>query len=62
VRGPAGIKRTVKLVNTVEIYPHLGYISPESPIGRALMGKRAGETIVVATPGGEVTYTILAIR
>jgi transcription elongation factor GreA len=62
VQTQAGLQRTVKVVNTYEIDPHLGYISPESPVGQALMGKRAGETVVVATPGGTVTYTILTIR
>jgi len=62
VRTPAGIKRTVRLVNTDEIDPHIGYISPESPVGCALMGKHAGDTALVPTPSGEVIYYILSVR
>ncbi len=36
-------------------------ISYSSPIGRALIGKEVGETIVVSTPGGNVDYEILAV-
>ncbi len=37
------------------------YISAESPAGKALMGKGAGESVTVDAPGGQVTYKIVKI-
>ncbi|CAA9545120.1 MAG: Transcription elongation factor GreA [uncultured Thermomicrobiales bacterium] len=38
-----------------------GRLSSESPVGKALMGARAAETIVVTTPGGEISYEVIAV-
>ena len=37
-------------------------ISDQSPIGRALMGHRAGDTVIVATPVGERRFTIMDVN
>ena len=37
-------------------------ISDQSPIGRALMGHRAGDTVTVATPVGERRFTIVDVN
>ncbi len=37
------------------------YISAESPVGKALMGKAAGETVTVDAPGGQISYEIVKI-
>ena len=37
------------------------YISAESPAGKALMGKQAGDTVVVDAPGGQFSYQIVKI-
>ena len=37
-------------------------ISDQSPIGRALMGHRAGDTVIVATPVGERRFTIIDVN
>jgi len=37
-------------------------ISHESPIGKALMGHRAGDTVRVPTPGGQITFRIEKIE
>lgn len=39
-----------------------GSISNESPVGKALLNHRIGETVVVETPGGDVRYEILNIQ
>ncbi|MBV8403905.1 MAG: transcription elongation factor GreB [Gammaproteobacteria bacterium] len=39
-----------------------GYISMDSPLGRALLKRRIDEEVSVETPGGQRTYVILAIR
>ena len=38
-----------------------GRISDESPIGRALLGHRVGETVTVEAPAGEMRFTILSV-
>ncbi len=42
--------------------PALRRISVESPLGRALLGRRAGDTVVVERPRGEVEYGIVSVR
>ena len=50
------------LVGAFEAQPSAGRISNESPVGKALLGRRAGELIMVSTPGGVKEYTILSIE
>ena len=50
-----------ELVGSTEANPSAGRISDESPIGRALMGHREGETITVEAPAGELQYRIVAV-
>jgi transcription elongation factor GreA len=50
------------MVGAKEADPRNGRISNESPIGRALMGKRAGEVVEAETPGGIVRLKILRIE
>jgi transcription elongation factor GreA len=52
---------TYHLVGPNEANPTEGRISHESPIGRALMGKRVGETAVAATPNGSLEFKIIEI-
>ena len=49
------------IVGSTEANPIENRISDESPIGKALMGKKKGETISVDTPGGETKLTVLLI-
>ncbi len=53
---------TFYLVGPNEANPRQGRISHESPIGRALIGKKVGETAVATTPNGSVHFKILEIR
>ncbi len=53
---------TYQLVGVKEADPPSGRISHESPFGQALMGRRAGDTVVASTPGGEVSLHILEVR
>jgi transcription elongation factor GreA len=56
-----GEPRELTIVGARESDPSSGKISYESPVGRALVGKTVGEDAVIRTPGGEVTYRIVAI-
>ncbi len=53
---------TYLLVGAKEADPRNGKISNESPIGRALIGKRAGERVTAQTPAGEISLKILSIE
>jgi len=50
------------LVGAFEANPSAGRISNESPVGKALLGRKAGELVIVSTPGGVKEYTILSIE
>lgn len=50
-----------QIVGSAEADPFRGRISNESPVGRALMGHRAGECVVARTPAGNLRLTIMAI-
>ncbi len=49
------------IVGPHEANPSEGKISNESPVGRALMGRKLGDSVTVSTPSGVRTYTILAL-
>jgi transcription elongation factor GreA len=53
---------TYLLVGAKEADPRNGKISNESPIGRALIGKRAGERVTAQTPGGEISLKIISVE
>ncbi len=50
-----------KIVSTAEADPIMGLISDDSPLGKALIGQRKGDSINVETPMGVVKYTITDI-
>ena len=50
------------VVGRAEANPREGRISNESPLGRALMDHRAGETVKVEAPGGSFTVQILKVE
>lgn len=53
---------TYHLVGPTEADPSKGKISHESPIGKALMDKKVGETAEAETPGGTIKFKILKIE
>ncbi len=50
------------IVGSAEADPEKGWISNESPIGKALLGKKAGDTIEVEVPAGKIQYKIKKIK
>ncbi|MGH7141878.1 MAG: transcription elongation factor GreA [Candidatus Saccharimonadales bacterium] len=50
-----------QVVGTVEANPLEGKISDESPIGRALLGKKVGEEVEIKTTGEKAIYKISEI-
>jgi transcription elongation factor GreB len=51
-----------RIVGADESDAQRGYISIESPVARALMGKRVGDTVTVMRPKGEVTFEIRGVH
>lgn len=52
---------TYKLVGSIESNPDKGFVSNESPIGKALIGKKVGDIATITTPGGEIQMKVLKI-
>jgi len=50
------------IVGSTEADPGNGRISNESPMGKALLGKRKGAKVTVAAPGGKIKFKILRIE
>ena len=55
-------EETYKIVGSQEADPMNGVISEDSPFGRALLGKNAGDDVVVDAPAGPVEYKILKVE
>ncbi len=56
-----GEEETFHIVGAPESNPLEKRISHESPLGRALVGKKVGEKIEIAVPVGKLTYQIMRI-
>ena len=52
---------TYSIVGSNQADPLEQKISDQSPIGRALMGKKAGDRVVVTAPAGEIRFRILEV-
>jgi transcription elongation factor GreB len=59
---PDPVERTWRLVDQDESDPNLGRISVQSPIGRALLGRKAGDSLTVGLPKGTVEMEILSVH
>jgi len=55
-------KHTFQIVGSTEADPDQGKISDESPIGKALLGKKVGEHAEVEIPAGITTYKVVKIK
>ena len=51
-----------KIVGSTEANSLKGKISNESPVGKALMGRKVGETVEVDTQAGVIAYKVLEIQ
>lgn len=50
-----------RIVGAQEADPTSGLISNVSPLGKALIGSRAGDKVSFETPGGEVEFSVLSV-
>ena len=56
------VEETVKIVGSTESDPFEGKISNESPLGKAMIGKKRGDIIKVDFMGNEVKYQVLDVK
>ena len=50
-----------RVVGSTESDPKNNKISDESPVGKALLGKKVGDEVIVDAPAGEIKLKVLAI-
>ena len=62
VEDEDGAEHTYRIVGADESDMTKRFISIDSPVARALLGKRAGDDVVVRVPKGEVTYTVVRVE
>jgi transcription elongation factor GreA len=55
-------EESFRIVSSVEADPSRGHVSNESPLGRALLGQRVGDTVTVEAPAGEIVFRIVNIE
>ena len=51
-----------RIVGADEFDPKTRLISVDSPVARAVLGKREGDEVTVHRPKGEATYTVVGVR
>ena len=56
-----GDESEYRVVGSTEADPRDGKISDESPVGKALLGKKLGDEVIVEAPGGEFKLKIVEI-
>ncbi|MDP4009727.1 MAG: GreA/GreB family elongation factor [Candidatus Shapirobacteria bacterium] len=54
-------EKVFNIVNQLETDPTQNKISDQSPLGKALMGKKVNDEIEVQAPVGKITYKIVSI-
>ena len=53
---------TFRIVGPAEADPANNKLSDKSPLGRALLGRRVGDTVIANTPGGGIVFRIISIQ
>jgi transcription elongation factor GreA len=61
VRDEDGDEETYQIRGTVEANPRERIVSNESPIGQALLGKKAGDSVTVQSPAGSYKLKIVQV-
>ena len=51
-----------EIVGSQEANPREGRISDDSPVGKGLIGHRAGDTVTIPVPAGEIRIQILSVE
>ena len=56
------VEKTFQIVGEYEANPSDGMISVSSPMARAIIGRKVGDSVEVTTPGGQKDYEIVKVR
>lgn len=56
-----GSKKSYTIVGVDEVDTSRGRISWQSPIGRSLLGKEAGDEVIIKVPAGDLSYTVISV-
>ncbi len=56
------VEEEYEIVGSQEANPKSGRISDDSPVGHGLIGHRAGETVVIHAPAGDLKIEILSVK
>jgi transcription elongation GreA/GreB family factor len=62
VEGADGNRREIRLVGGDEADASRGWVRVDSPLGAALLGRRAGDSVLVERPRDTLELTILQVR
>jgi transcription elongation factor GreA len=62
VRDEAGTERSWRIVSSHDASPSEGRLSADSPVARALLGRRAGERASVVLPKGESVLIVVSVN
>jgi transcription elongation factor GreB len=62
VEDEDGVRAAYRIVGEDEIDLKKGHISWRSPLGRSLLKKRAGDTVLLRRPSGEIELTVVSVR
>jgi transcription elongation factor GreA len=62
IEDDKGDVETWHLVGAIESDPGSGRISIDSPVGRALLGRRQGDKVSVSTPSGQLELRVKTVR
>ena len=51
-----------EIVGSQEANPRAGRISDDSPVGRGLKGHKAGDTVTISAPAGDLKFLIVSVE
>ena len=57
-----GFEENYEIVGSQEANPRQGRISDDSPVGRGLKGHKAGDTVTISAPAGELKFQIISVE
>ena len=57
-----GFEENYEIVGSQEANPREGRISYDSPVGRGLKGHKAGDTVIISAPAGELKFQIISVE
>ncbi len=56
------LEESYTIVGSLEADPLHGRVSNESPMGKALLGKKKGQKAIVESPGGQIVFKIIKVE